>query len=152
MYFNLFVFCFNVGESPVFKAMLEADFKESNQSIIRIDDFDYDVVMQMLEYIYTSKAPKIDEMADRLLAIAEKVRLIFLKLNETRWHIFGLIKKNLVDTLIYIFLYLTKNMASRWKVLAKKRRYSVVQFFFFLVQHYTSEKKMREVHHPDNLC
>lgn len=53
--------------------MLETDCKESNQSIIQINDFDYDVVMQMLEYVYTSKASKIDEMADRLLMIAEKV-------------------------------------------------------------------------------
>lgn len=69
-----FVFSFNVDGSPVFKAMLEADCKESNQSIIRIDDFDYDIVMQMLEYVYTSKAPKIYEMADKLLTIAEKVQ------------------------------------------------------------------------------
>lgn len=54
--------------------MLEADCKESNQSIIRIDDFDYDVVMQMLEYVYTSKVPKLYEMADQLLTIAEKVK------------------------------------------------------------------------------
>ena len=44
-----------------------------------IPDVDHEVVMEMLQYIYTGKVPNLDKMADQLLAAADKYDLEPLK-------------------------------------------------------------------------
>nr|XP_019526175.1 speckle-type POZ protein-like [Aedes albopictus]XP_029729186.1 speckle-type POZ protein-like [Aedes albopictus] len=65
--------------SPVFDAMLSAGMQESRQNVIKIDDFDYEVVQEMLTYIYSDTAPNMHKLADRLLIAADKYELERLK-------------------------------------------------------------------------
>ena len=46
---------------------------------VDIPDVDHEVVKEMLQYIYTGKAPNLDKMADRLLAAADKYDIEPLK-------------------------------------------------------------------------
>lgn len=69
------------AHSPVFDAMLsppENPNQRPNQ--IKINDFDCEVVQEMLSYIYTGSSPKMEQLADRLLKAAEKFGIGGLKI------------------------------------------------------------------------
>lgn len=68
-----------VARSPVFAAMFEHDMSEKVQSRVVITDLEYEAVREAVRFIYTGLAPKIDEMAQDLLIIAEKYDLNELK-------------------------------------------------------------------------
>lgn len=63
----------SIARSPVFDAMLKHNMKEREQNKITIQDVDHKVLEEMLRFIYTGKAPQLGNMADALLAVAEKV-------------------------------------------------------------------------------
>ena len=44
------------------------------QNHVEINDVDGEVLGEMLNYIYTGKAPNLKKMADQLLSAADKVR------------------------------------------------------------------------------
>lgn len=52
----------------------ESKFEESTSGKIEITDFDYEVVLQMLEFVYTGTASKLPDMAEELMRIADKVQ------------------------------------------------------------------------------
>lgn len=59
--------------------MLKLPMKESLENIIAIEDFNQDVVAEMLRFIYTGDAPKLSEMSEDLLAVADKYGIARLK-------------------------------------------------------------------------
>lgn len=66
--------------SRVFKSMFEAcNFNENKDSRIRIDDFDYEVVRAMVQFLYTKKIDRIDALASELILIADKYDIQYLK-------------------------------------------------------------------------
>ena len=67
--------------SDVFRAMFQPNTKESITKKVNIDDFDPDVVGEMLKFIYTGVANEkvLKEKTGELLAAAEKYQLDFLK-------------------------------------------------------------------------
>ncbi|XP_062706599.1 speckle-type POZ protein-like [Aedes albopictus] len=67
------------AHSPVFEAMFRADMQESSQNVIKIDDFDFEVVREMLIYIYSYSSPNIENLAGSLLRAADKYDLGRLK-------------------------------------------------------------------------
>ena len=67
------------SSSPVFRAMFEIDMEERKLSLVKIHDIQYEVLKEMLRYIYTGKARNLDKMADRLLCAADKYAIAGLK-------------------------------------------------------------------------
>lgn len=67
------------ARSPVFSAMLEPHTEEAQKGEVYYDDIDYDVMREMLYYMYSGKAPKLQQMALDLLAVADRFQLIGLK-------------------------------------------------------------------------
>ena len=68
--------------SPVICAMLEkGNFKEGATKEVKIDDIDPLVFKEMLRYLYTGKAPKLeeDEMTEPLFLAADKYQIEALK-------------------------------------------------------------------------
>lgn len=65
--------------SPVFRAMFDSDIQEAATNRVIIDDLDYDVVDEMLQFIYAGEAPNLEIMADRLLGAAAKYDLKALR-------------------------------------------------------------------------
>ena len=71
-----------VSASPVICAMLEEDkFKEGRTKVVEVDDIDPLVFKEMLRYLYTGKAPKLDEdaMTEPLFLAADKYQIGALK-------------------------------------------------------------------------
>lgn len=67
------------ARSPVFAAMFEHDMEEKKQNRVDITDMDAEVLKEMLRFIYTGKAPNLENMSDELLAAADKYVLERLK-------------------------------------------------------------------------
>ncbi|KAH9364052.1 hypothetical protein HPB48_016390 [Haemaphysalis longicornis] len=65
--------------SPVFAAMFEHEMKENEQGRVEITDCDFEVLHEMLQFMYTGRAPKLNEMAEKILVAAEKYDLGRLK-------------------------------------------------------------------------
>lgn len=53
--------------------MFASGMEESINNKVKIDDSNVDAVKSMLEFIYTGKATNIDENADYLLKLSDKV-------------------------------------------------------------------------------
>lgn len=67
------------ARSPVFAAMFEHDTIERTQNRVDIPDVDPDVFRDLLQFIYTGRAPNLDDMAADLLVAADKYALDQLK-------------------------------------------------------------------------
>ncbi|XP_036337466.1 protein roadkill-like [Rhagoletis pomonella] len=69
------------ARSEVFSAMFEHEMKEREQNNVVIEDIDHEVLKEMLCFIYTGKAPNLEQeqMAEVLLAAADKYALEKLK-------------------------------------------------------------------------
>ncbi|XP_054164954.1 speckle-type POZ protein B-like [Oppia nitens] len=65
--------------SEVFEKMFTTDCIEKNNNEVVIDDIESDVFDQFLNYLYTGKCNKLDEMIDKLLYVADKYMVSSLK-------------------------------------------------------------------------
>ena len=61
------------ARSPVFRAMFEHEMEERKNGRVQISDVESDVFKEMLQFVYTGKTSKLEEMAPELLAAADKV-------------------------------------------------------------------------------
>lgn len=57
------------------KMMNVHKMKESREEVIHIEDFDYDLVKEMIRYLYCDEIPKIKEMALDLLVAGDKYNI-----------------------------------------------------------------------------
>lgn len=73
--FLAFQHIFHLARSPVFAAMLEADMKEKVKKEVKLTNVSFDVIQEMMRYIYTGVAEKLDQLSFELLNQADKVRL-----------------------------------------------------------------------------
>ncbi|GMT12644.1 hypothetical protein PFISCL1PPCAC_6389, partial [Pristionchus fissidentatus] len=67
------------ARSPVFQAMLEPHTDESRKGRVVIQDIDYEVMQELLHFIYTGKSPNLSSYALDLLAVADRFQLQGLK-------------------------------------------------------------------------
>ena len=67
------------ARSDVFAAMFTHEMKESMENKVKIEDFNLEVIKEMLRYIYTQKVDEIETITDDLLAVAGKYLLNELK-------------------------------------------------------------------------
>uniref|UniRef100_A0A0K0EYM8 Speckle-type POZ protein (inferred by orthology to a human protein) n=1 Tax=Strongyloides venezuelensis TaxID=75913 RepID=A0A0K0EYM8_STRVS len=75
--------CILDARSEVFHSMLKYKLTGFQEDIIEMSEFRLEVVKEMVNYIYTGKSPRIDEMAIEMVEIAEKYKLEGLKLIAT---------------------------------------------------------------------
>ncbi|GAB2289918.1 hypothetical protein Dimus_024217 [Dionaea muscipula] len=68
-----------VSRSPVFKAMLETEMKESISGTIKISDVTYDSLRAFINYLYTAEVCLDEQIACGLLVLAEKYQVKHLK-------------------------------------------------------------------------
>ncbi|VDN60555.1 unnamed protein product [Dracunculus medinensis] len=67
------------ARSPVFSAMLEPHTEEYRKNSVKLYDIDYEVLQEMLLYMYTGRSPNISRMALELLSAADRFQLSGLK-------------------------------------------------------------------------
>ena len=87
------------ARSPVFRAMFENNMTEAAENCVEITDIDPQAVREMLSYMYTGTAPKVDKMADALLQAADKYDLKQLKAICEKELISQLSEENVSETL-----------------------------------------------------
>lgn len=68
------------AHSQVFSAMFEHEMEEKRQNGVEIIDVKPEVFQEMLDFIYTGKAPNLNKKASDLLAVADKYALEELKI------------------------------------------------------------------------
>jgi len=68
------------ARSPVFAAMFNTNMKETEQNLVTITDIEYDVVKEMMIYIYTGRSPNVEKMAEDLLIASNKYDVSGLKM------------------------------------------------------------------------
>ncbi|KAH9364027.1 hypothetical protein HPB48_015346 [Haemaphysalis longicornis] len=64
---------------PVFAAMFQHEMKEEKEGRVEITDCDFEVLHQVIKYIYMGRAPKLNQMAEKVLVAADKYDLARLK-------------------------------------------------------------------------
>ncbi|XP_031786436.1 speckle-type POZ protein-like [Nasonia vitripennis] len=67
--------CILAKSSLVFAAMFEAEMLEKQDSSVEIEDIRYDVLLEMIRFIYVGKVKNMDDLAGELLAAADKYAL-----------------------------------------------------------------------------
>lgn len=67
------------ARSPVAAAMFQHEMKEEKEGRVEITDCDFEVLHQVIKYIYMGRAPKLDQMAEKILVAADKYDLARLK-------------------------------------------------------------------------
>ncbi|VDN82195.1 unnamed protein product [Brugia pahangi] len=67
------------ARSPVFAAMLEPHTEEAKNSRVVFPDIDFEVMQELLLYMYTGRSPNLSNMALDLLAAADRFQLPGLK-------------------------------------------------------------------------
>jgi len=67
------------ARSPVFAAMLNLPTEEAKNSQVIFEDVDYEVMREMLHYMYSGNAPNLQMMALDLMAVADRFQLQGLK-------------------------------------------------------------------------
>ncbi|CAI5437713.1 unnamed protein product [Caenorhabditis angaria] len=103
------------ARSPVFEAMLKhADTEESKTGILNITDMDYDVIHEMIYYIYCGRCQKdISDVATDLLIAADKYRLEELKTHCEKFLVENLTIENACTLLILGDLYMAPRLRQR---------------------------------------
>uniref|UniRef100_A0A0N5CA68 BTB domain-containing protein n=1 Tax=Strongyloides papillosus TaxID=174720 RepID=A0A0N5CA68_STREA len=71
--------CIIATGSEVLRSTLKNKSSEHESNVIEINDFSLEVVKEMVNYLYTGRSPRVDEMAAEMLEIAEKYKLEGLK-------------------------------------------------------------------------
>lgn len=67
--------CILAKSSLVFAAMFEVEMMEKQDCTVEIEDIRYDVLLEMIRFIYVGKVNNIDSMAGELLAASDKYAL-----------------------------------------------------------------------------
>ncbi|KAI1719983.1 BTB/POZ domain-containing protein [Ditylenchus destructor] len=67
------------ARSPVFSAMLENHTEEAQNNQVTYADIDYEVMHEMLFFMYSGHSPNLSQMALDLLAVADRFQLNGLK-------------------------------------------------------------------------
>uniref|UniRef100_A0A1A9ZZW1 BTB domain-containing protein n=1 Tax=Glossina pallidipes TaxID=7398 RepID=A0A1A9ZZW1_GLOPL len=93
------------ARSDVFAAMFKHDMVESMLNRVVITDIDHEVLKEMLNFMYTGKAPNLNKMAQGLLAAADKYALEGLKVICEEALSVNLTPENAVEMLILADLH-----------------------------------------------
>ncbi|KAK6744264.1 hypothetical protein RB195_011145 [Necator americanus] len=93
------------ARSRVFHAMFEHNMTESERNEVAIDDVEPDVLREMLCFMYTGNSPSVDQMAQHLIAAADKYHLDRLKVMCEQALCAALTAENACVTLVLADLY-----------------------------------------------
>lgn len=92
--------CILSARSEYFSAMFTSDMKESKENQIEVTDMSYNVMLEVLRFIYAGKVNDIDTLKVDLLIAADKYVIEGLKVLCEKALIQDLKVKNIVDNLV----------------------------------------------------
>ncbi|KAJ8675313.1 hypothetical protein QAD02_011099 [Eretmocerus hayati] len=68
-----------LSDYDVFVAMFEHDMREKKENVIHIEDFEFEVILELIRFIYTGKVHNIGRIVQDLLIAADKYDIKELK-------------------------------------------------------------------------
>ncbi|XP_044739264.1 speckle-type POZ protein-like [Chrysoperla carnea] len=93
------------ARSPIFAAMFDHEMEERKLNRVNITDIEYDILHELLKFIYTGKVDNLQTMASELLAAADKYALERLKILCEKELCRNLSIENAAETLIFADLH-----------------------------------------------
>jgi speckle-type POZ protein len=66
--------------------MFEVDMVEKKENVLNITDIDFDVMQEIVRYIYTDQVEHIEDLAPSLLLAADKVKMLMLTNSPNNLH------------------------------------------------------------------
>ena len=88
------------ARSPVFRAMFKTDMVENKNNIVKINDIEYNVLKELLRFIYAARVENLDILVVGILDAAEKYQVKGLK-DICEDHLRKYVKiDNIVETLV----------------------------------------------------
>ncbi|KAJ8679180.1 hypothetical protein QAD02_014967 [Eretmocerus hayati] len=97
--------CILASKSEVFKAMFAHNMKENLEGIVKIDEFDAEIIEELIKYVYTQKSTRLPEISRELFEAAHKYQIHDLEDKCKEYMIFNLNFDNAIDILDIAFLY-----------------------------------------------
>lgn len=101
------------SQSEVFKAMFTHEMKEKEEGEIKIEEFDAEVIEEMLHYVYTNEMKVVDKIPLEVYKPADKYAIEGLKSECLKYFIFNLNFHNVIDILDLATLYDLEDLKSR---------------------------------------
>jgi hypothetical protein len=101
------------SRSTVFNAMLMHDTEEANNGYVEIKDLEYEIVLEMLNFIYCGRCPRLSELGGELLVAADKYSLGDLKLHCEKALINALHTENACELLILADVHSARRLRER---------------------------------------
>merc|ERR1712076_117 len=93
------------ARSPIFRAMFMHPSQENQTNQIELKDVDYEILEELVYFIYTGQVARLDFLADSLLPVADKYAIVSLvKLCEESLS-FNLTVENVVHRLVLSYLH-----------------------------------------------
>ncbi|XP_014224356.1 speckle-type POZ protein B-like [Trichogramma pretiosum] len=121
--------------SPVFKAMFTHDMLESKKNSIEITDTPYNILVEMLRYIYTGDiASTTTDMILKLLAVADKYEINNLKSKCGKILCAELSNENAIEILIAAHRYDAKHLENE-----------ALRFVTVHMQSFVDTEKLKEI-------
>ncbi|UYV63479.1 SPOPL, partial [Cordylochernes scorpioides] len=99
------------ARSLVFAAMLKNEFKEKNENYVDLSHIKYEVLVEIIKYIYTGKSENLAQLVEQILPIADMYQLERLKLLCER----ELGTKVTIDTATEILIFAEQHSAKQLK-------------------------------------
>uniref|UniRef100_A0AAY4EGQ1 BTB domain-containing protein n=1 Tax=Denticeps clupeoides TaxID=299321 RepID=A0AAY4EGQ1_9TELE len=143
---------------PVFRAMFTHNMMERQTNRVEIHEMEPEVLKELLTFIYSGKAPNLQDMAAELLVAADMYLLERLKRMCEEALCRSLTVENAAEILIFADLYLTPNLKEKsitfinqyssdvmrtpgWKTIQKGHPYLMAELFHSLVSAGASPSK-----------
>ncbi|KRX73374.1 Protein maternal effect lethal 26 [Trichinella sp. T6] len=92
--------CMLAARSTVFAAMLTHQTHETQMGRLVIPDFDFEVISELVRFIYTGRCRRLKELSHDLLVVADKYRVLDLKIRCERVLANSLTVENACDLLV----------------------------------------------------
>ncbi|KAJ8683279.1 hypothetical protein QAD02_019071 [Eretmocerus hayati] len=93
--------------------MFDHDCKESRDNLIKIEDFEFEVILELIRFIYTGQVHNIERIAKKLLIAADKYDIDDLK-SRCETYLCRLISLHTVlDIMTLAHLYRVKDLGDK---------------------------------------
>jgi len=141
------------GRSPVFNSLLKSDMLEKTSGVVKIEEFNIDVVRAMVLYIYTAKIEDTFDDIVTLMKIGNKY-LIQTLVDDCGKKLIKLISvSNVLELGVVAEVYLAQDLlgscaefvSENWEVLEsgwKEKLKSSPQFLMGIVDHFKSKQEL----------
>ncbi|KAJ8683277.1 hypothetical protein QAD02_019069 [Eretmocerus hayati] len=99
-----------ISGNEVFASILNHDCQESRENIIKIEDIEYNVMLELMRFIYTGQVRNIEKVVKKLLIAADKYGIEALKSKCEKFLCRAICTHDVLDSMILANCYRLNNL------------------------------------------